>query len=164
MDEDAPTTTFSILLRAHGGEPMPGARCRVIVNDTVVNEDAPYADGEGRIELELGHEPVTARVEWAPGDTPLRPFYPYRKTYFVDLREDSREEAARRRLHNLGYSNYYDMTENIKDYQRNNGYRRATGLLDHIEDELIAYHDQGVEPEPAPPDADEDGADEGGAT
>lgn len=128
---------------------MPNARCRVFVNDELVNEDNPFADGEGRIRIERRHKPVTARVEWAPHDTPRSPIYPYRKTYYVDLRTDSHVEAARRRLHNLGYSTYPEMRENIKDYQRNHGYRFISGLLEDIEDELTAYHDEGIEPKPA---------------
>jgi len=129
---------------------MGGARCRVIINGRVVNEDTPYADGDGWLRLELTRSPHTARVEWAPANTPIDDLYPYRKSYYADLREDSASEAARRRLHNVGFSYYPSMEMNIKEFQREFGYPRATGRLRDIEADLIAYHDEGVPPSPPP--------------
>lgn len=150
LDEEAPMETFSVLLRSHEGETMPGARCRVLVHDRVVNEDTPNADGEGRLTVEIPRTPLFARVEWAPADTPKGPIYPYRRRYYVDVKEQPRVEAARRRLHNLGFSTQEAMRENVKAYQRHYGFPDINGFVDEIEDELTAHHDDGVVPSPPP--------------
>ena len=146
---------FSVLLRDHNGEIMQGARCRLFIDGRLVNDDKPYADGDGRLRLELGHTPTMVRIEWAPSDTPIEPVYPYRKAYFADLREDSPREAARRRLHNLGFGHYGTLSENIKEFQREHGYPYVNGRLEDVEDDLTRYHDEGVlpSPPPRPPDS-----------
>ncbi len=145
-EPDVETCTFSVQLRDHQGDIMPGARVRVFVNGRLVNDDHPYAQADSWLHLELARGTVTARVEWAPSHLPRDPIYPYVKTYYSDLREDYREEAARRRLHNVGFSHQPTLRENIKEYQREYGNGYVTGVLDHIEDELIAFHDFGIEP------------------
>lgn len=149
-DEPVEKAPFSVLLRDHNGEVMPGARCRIIVNGRVVNDDKPYAGGDGRIEIEIARRPRMARVEWAPADTPLAPHYPYRKRYYVDLAETSAEEAARRRLANLGFDHYRTLRANIMEFQRELGYPEATGDLEDIELDLCRYHDEGTVPSPPP--------------
>lgn len=148
---------FTILLRDHEGAAMGGARCRVFVNGRLVNGDSPYADGEGRVSFELSRPAATARVEWAPPNTPIDPLYPYRKRYFVDLLPAQPTEAARRRLHNLGFGLFRSLSENVKEFQRAHGYPSVNGLLEEIEDDLQAYHDEGVEPSPPPQPAQDEG-------
>lgn len=150
LHEDEPLESFSVLLRSHEGKVMAGARCRVLVHDRVVNEDTPNADGDGRITVEIPRAPTFARVEWAPADTPKEPIYPYRRRYYVDVKEQPRVEAARRRLHNLGFSSQENMRENVKAYQRHYGFPYINGFLDDIEDDLTAHHDDGVVPSPPP--------------
>jgi len=142
------TFEFSFKLRDHFGEPMPGARCRVLVGGRVVNENQPYADGDAMMHVDMLRTVPTVLVEWAPAHTPRRDIYPYRKSFFVDLDHPRREERARRRLHNLGFSHRPDLGGNIAAYQRQYGYPRITGELDHIEAELIAFHDHHVPPPP----------------
>jgi len=127
-----------------------------------VNENKPYADGDGRLRLDLRHRPTTVRLEWAPSNTPVEPVYPYRKAYFADLREDAPREAARRRLHNLGFGHYRTLSENIKEFQREHGYPYVNGRLDDIEDDLIRYHDDGVVPSPPPKPPDDHAPQSGG--
>jgi len=103
------------------------------------------------IHVSLDRAASTVRVEWAPPQTPLAPIYPYRKSYFVDVDHPQREERARRRLHNLGFSSRKDLRGNVAEYQRQYGYPRITGELDDIERELIAFHDHHIEPPPKAP-------------
>lgn len=159
VDVKTEPKTFSVLLRDHTGRAMAGARCRVFVGGRLANEETPYADGEGRLTVDLSSAPTRARVEWAPQDTPLLPIYPYRKSYFVELREHDHREAARRRLHNLGFGHWSTLDANVRDFQRDNGYPSVNGRLDEIEEDLRRYHDDGVPP--TPPASEADGDEEG---
>ena len=125
---------------------MAGARCRLLVHDVEVNRASPYADGEGKIEVKLSREVETVFAEWAPADTPLEPEYPYRRQYYVDLALDDRDEAARRRLSNLGFSMWPSLHENIVEFQIHYDYPEPHGNLDDIEADLARYHDEGQVP------------------
>jgi hypothetical protein len=136
---------FSVLLCDERSAHMPGARCRVLANGILLNEGSPNADGGGRIALEASRLPAQVLVEWAPADTPSQPELPFRKLYYVDLAPGDRQEAARRRLHNLGYSARESLEENITDFQ--DAYHLgAGGRLDDVEATLVAFHDQGRVP------------------
>jgi hypothetical protein len=135
---------LSVMLCAHDGERMPGARCRVLVHGKVVNEDTPHADGEGWITVALAHAPQTVLLEWAPPDTPADPIYPYRRYYFVDTRADD-DEGLRRRLHNLGYTKHRSVAENVATFQRDYGLP-TSGRIADIETELVTFHDEGRVP------------------
>ncbi|MBI4951305.1 MAG: N-acetylmuramoyl-L-alanine amidase [Myxococcales bacterium] len=138
----------TIALYDHEGVRMPGARCRVFRNGVLLNADCPNADGDGELHLRLPRGTTLLWVEWAPATTPRSPKYPYRRQYFVD-RDVSREEAARRRLHHIGFSARRDLSENIVDFQLAY-HREPTGRLDDVEALLVSYHDQGTLP-PLPP-------------
>jgi hypothetical protein len=135
---------LSVMLCAHDGERMPGARCRVLVHGKVVNEDTPNADGEGWLTVALAHAPQTVLLEWAPPDTPADPIYPYRRYYFVDTRADD-DEGLRRRLHNLGYTKHRSVAENVATFQRDYGLP-TSGRIADIETELVMFHDEGRVP------------------
>jgi hypothetical protein len=136
---------FSVMLCEADGRRMRGARCRVVINGMLANEDDPYADGEGWITVVTDHAPASVLVEWAPPDTPKRAPYPYRHRYYVDLREDDADEAARRRLHNLGFSVMPSLRHNVEDFQGQYG-RPITGEVADIEDDLRVYHDEAMVP------------------
>lgn len=137
---------FAVMLCTHEGERMKHARCRVWVNGLIVNDDL-RANHEGWMSVFLQHDVETAFVEWAPTDTPIGHPYPYRKLYYVALREHlSADEAARRRLHNLGFSAHATMRENIEDFQIEYGYENVSGDLADIEEDLCEYHDEAVPP------------------
>lgn len=146
VDATAEPVSFSVVLCNGTGERMGGARCRLLVHDVEVNRSAPYADGEGKVEVKLPREVETVFAEWAPADTPLEPEYPYRRQYYVDLALDDRDEAARRRLSNLGFSMWPSLHENIVEFQIRYDYPEPHGHLDDIEDDLVRYHDQGQLP------------------
>jgi N-acetylmuramoyl-L-alanine amidase len=137
---------FSVLLVDEHGASMPGARCRVHCNGVIVNEDEPYANGDGWITAVVAHAPESVLVEWAPLEMPDEPRYPFQKRYFVDLREDDPDEASRRRLHNLGFSDFFTMEENVCDFQEEYGYD-VTGKLDDIRGDLEDFHDDPCLPE-----------------
>lgn len=137
---------FSIMLCDRDGVRMRGARCRVVVNGILANPDEPFADAEGWITVAVPHEPKSVAVEWASPDTPLDAGLPHRRRYYVDLREEDREEAARRRLHNLGFSVLPTLHENTQDFQREYGYEERDGEIDTIWADLCAYHDEAMVP------------------
>jgi hypothetical protein len=142
---DEEQRSFSIMLLAHDGARMPGARCRVLHRGRVLNQDQPNADGSGWITARLPHVPATVLLEWAPASTPRIPGYPYRARYYVDLGKPG-EEAGQRRLHNLGYSASRSLRENVERFQRDYGHEPVTGELADIEAELVLYHDHGCPP------------------
>lgn len=144
-DAEGELHSFSVMLLAHDGARMPGGRCRILHRGRVLNKDQPNADGEGWITAKLPHLPATVTVEWAPASTPKIPGYPYRARYYVDLGEE-REEAGRRRLHNLGYSALRSLRDNVERFQRDYGYEPVTGELPDIEADLTRYHDDGCPP------------------
>ena len=145
-DDTGEKYELSVMLFSPEGVRMKGARCRVLHHGHVINDDQPYADGSGWVTAVAQHRPKTVLVEWAPADTPRGRPYPFRKWFYVDLDQAPRE-AARRRLHNLGYSRHGALSENVKEFQRHYGYERITGDFKDIEADLIEYHDEGCVPE-----------------
>lgn len=137
---------FAIMLCKPTGERMAGARCRVVVNGILANEDHPNADGSGWMRVKLPHAPESVEVEWAPEDTPMRPDLPYRRRYFVDLQQTDPNEAARRRLHNLGFSWFDSLKENIEDFQVEYKQPKITGDVEDVDATLRAYHDAAMLP------------------
>ena len=137
---------FSVLLVDMSGRSMGGARCRFQIDGIVVNEDEPYANDDGWITVVVDHAPETVLVEWAPPDMPAAPCYPFRARYYVELRNDDPDEAARRRLHNLGFSAGFDLRENVREFQRTYGYV-VSGEVDDIRADLAAFHDDPCLPE-----------------
>lgn len=145
-DLEADDLEFSIMLCDESGKSMPGARVRIIQQDRVLNEDDPNADSDGWITALVKRSPETVLLEWAPADTPQEPRYPYRCEYYVELAEDDREEAARRRLSNLGFSLAFDLEGNVRRFQDEFNYEE-TGVLSDIEADLISFHDEATVPE-----------------
>ena len=145
-DLEAEDLEFSIMLCNESGESMPGARVRVIQQDRVLNEDDPNADSDGWITTLVKRSPETVLLEWAPADTPKEPRYPYRCEYCVELAENDREEAARRRLSNLGFSLAFDLEGNVRHFQDEFNYEN-TGVLADIEPDLKSFHDEATVPE-----------------
>lgn len=137
---------FSVMLCEPDGKRMPGARCRVVINGMLANEDDPNADGDGWITVTAHHAPTSVLVEWAPKDTPKRSPYPHRRRYYVDLREDDDDERARRRLHNLGFSVQPTLRENVEDFQLEYEHEKLTGEARDIWDDLRKYHDEAMVP------------------
>lgn len=141
----AETYEFSVMLCAPDGERMPGARCRILANGKLANTDMPYADGEGWVTAVVTRVPETVLVEWAPAELPDSPRLPYRRRYYVNLREDSERESTRRRLHNLGFSYFPTLRENIKDFQCEYG-EVITGEIADVAEKLRLYHDAAMVP------------------
>lgn len=141
----AETYEFSVMLCAPDGERLPGARCRIVASGKLANMDMPYADGEGWVTAIVSRVPETVLVEWAPADMPDNPRLPFRRRYYVNLREDNERESTRRRLHNLGFSYFRTLRENIKDFQCEYD-MQITGEIVDIAAQLRAYHDAAMVP------------------
>ena len=62
---------------------------------------------------------------------------------FVDVRSGEREEVARRKLSNLGYSLGATLADNIKAFQIDASLD-PTGNLDDAEDEINRRHDRAL--------------------
>jgi len=120
---------FSIMLFERDCARMPGARCRVWINGRIVNGDQPYADEQGWVTVVVPYDVTEAFVEWAPPDMPLRSPYPYRKRIHVAIDERNPDEAAARRLSNIGYDNHLGLSENMEEFRADFGYQSA-GAVD----------------------------------
>ncbi len=160
---EAKRVSHTLHLFDHRIERLEGARCRVVENGRMINTDQPYADSTGVIVVQVLPSTKVLLIEWAPADVPVTPRYPFRKRYFVDLgkRQGDRVE---RRLHNIGYSAYGSLNENIEDYQAAYGPPGAptTGRPEHVETKLSGHHDRG---ELTPPSGTTRGADlDGGSS
>jgi hypothetical protein len=136
---------FSVMLLSPEGERMPGAICRMRYQGRVINEPQPRADGAGWVTAKIPRVPSTVLIEWAPEDAPRTPGYPFRRRHYVELSE-TKHEAGRRRMHNLGHSVKHSLADNIRSFQRAYGYEEVTGTLSDIEDDLVVFHDQGRAP------------------
>lgn len=136
---------IAIVLLSPTGERMKNARCRVLYQGRVMNEEQPSADADGVVHVSLPYAPVTLIVEWAPPDAPKTPGYPYRCLYYAELGEGD-TEAGRRRLHNLGYVRHVGLRENVKAFQREYGYQDVSGKLADIKEDLRVFHDEGRPP------------------
>ena len=93
--------------------------------------------------------PGTVRIRWnklparkgAPATA--RPVFEYEMDVFVDVRQGEREEVARRKLSNLGYSLGTTLADNIKAFQVDASLD-PTGKLDDAEDEINRRHDRAL--------------------
>lgn len=137
---------FSVMLCHHNGERMSFARCRVVIDGILANPEDPHADGQGWITVAVAHEPKTVLIEWATPETPQSSSFPFRRRYYVDLADHDRDEAARRRLHNLGFLYFRTLHDNVADFQGEYGYPVVNGQLDDIENDLRAFHDDAMLP------------------
>jgi N-acetyl-anhydromuramyl-L-alanine amidase AmpD len=152
---------LTLLLTDDHARSIPGARCRVLYQGRVLNPDQPNADAEGWLSVAVTHPVHLVTLEWAPPDTPVVPRYPFRMHHYVDLGEDDDRAAARRRLHNLGFSEHALLSENIKEFQRAFGYAPITGNLEDIRSDLLLFHDKGwIPPIENRPASDEESGDE----
>ena len=145
-EDEAEPFKFSVMLCAPDGTRMKGARCRVVANGILANPDRPNADGSGWISVEIKHAPETVWVEWAPANTPIRPDLPYRRRYYVDLREDDFDEATRRRLYNLGFAHLDTLRQNVEDFQCEYDHPVITGEPADIYPQLRLFHDAALLP------------------
>ncbi|NUP05232.1 MAG: hypothetical protein HOW73_04130 [Polyangiaceae bacterium] len=137
---------YSLLLLDELGEPMPGARCRVILGGCDIHEDA-WADGVGWVTFTFKHVPKTVWVEWAPKTLPREPIYPFRRRVHIHLPEsEDQTEAARRRLGNLGFSQGPTLEDDVAAFQSCFEYERITADIEDIADDLEVYHDQARAP------------------
>jgi len=125
------------------GERMPGGRCRVHVGGRVINDDEPFADPFGWVTVVVPRGTDLVFVEWAPSHTPLEAPFPYQKWHYAKPLVEDEKEAARRRLHNLGFSSQPTLRENIQDFQFVYGHAALSGELEHIEPELQEFHERG---------------------
>jgi hypothetical protein len=96
--EEGEPRELTILLLDELGRAIPRARCRVLYQDRVLNEDQPNANDEGWLSVTVTRRVRVVTLEWAPPDTPLGRRFPFRKRYFVDLKEheDDHRSLARR--------------------------------------------------------------------
>lgn len=123
---------------------MAGAVC--LVESPDLEGDALLkADGEGRVRLTFRRDPGSIVLSWAPGTLPSEYPFPYRKVFFVDLREQDPDEAAARRLHNLGFSSKGSLADNVAEFERSFGHT-LTAELDEARPALELHHEGTADP------------------
>ena len=130
---------LEIVLRDYELQRMGGAVCYV-ESPALIGDPIVVADGEGAIKLTCWYEPKTIVLNWAPPGLPKGPPWPYRKVYYVDLREGDEAESTARRLHNLGFSDKPSLEENIAEFQRSYGYTMS-GEVPHAKGPLVKHHE-----------------------
>ncbi|MCA9618976.1 MAG: hypothetical protein KC731_08140 [Myxococcales bacterium] len=95
---------------------MPNARCRVIENGKVINWMQAYADPTGAVDVAILPSTDSLWIEWAPHGVPIEPRYPFRKLYHVNMGK-AYSDRVQRRLHNIGFSAFGVMEENVQDFR-----------------------------------------------
>jgi peptidoglycan hydrolase-like protein with peptidoglycan-binding domain len=89
--------------------------------------------------------PTSIRIRWSKLDADsvsTRPRgFEYEMDVFVDFRDGAREERARRKLNNLGYSLAPTLEENVSAFQKDFGLP-TTGRLDDAYQEITRRHDR----------------------
>ena len=133
---------LSIVVLAHTGKRMDGARVRVHHRGLIINDDMKNAGADGRVVVKLNHMPTSLFVEWAPAHMPLEAPYPYRARYFANLGEGD-NKVARRRLANLGFWTGRTLEDNVAAFQEHYGHVEITRNVDDIALQLAAFHDTG---------------------
>jgi hypothetical protein len=128
-------------------------------NSASVQIQESKADAHGWIVAQDLVVPEQITIEWgyAREDTSQPSELVYKRSLYLDLKDDDEEEAAQRRLSNLGYAVSKILKDNIMAYQRAHGYFQ-TGELQDIKAELWRDHDS-ANPQPLPP-AEPQGPDE----
>ena len=128
---------IDIVLRDFELGRMGGAVCYV-ESPALIGDPIVQADGDGKITLTFSREPQSIILNWAPAGLPKGPPWPYRKLYYVDLRDG--DLAMGRRLHNLGFSDRTNREENIAEFQRSYGHTMSGDPAD-AHDQLLAHHE-----------------------
>ncbi len=147
---DVEPLELAVMLCDENGTRMPGARCRVLLGDRVINEDQPNADGNGWLSTSVPRPVASGVLEWAPASTPIEERYPYRVRYQVLLGTEA-NRAAEHRLANLGFVGGASLRDHVEAVQRQYGLSPVTGELRDIARELRAFHDEARLP-PVPAD------------
>jgi N-acetyl-anhydromuramyl-L-alanine amidase AmpD len=130
------------------GHRMSRARCRVLENGKLLNQDDGKASLEGALTVDVLPTTKSLRLQWAPENTPKAKRYPYEKLYHLDVGQSVRD-GVERRLDNLGYCAESTLETNICAFER--AYHLdVTGDAQRVEPTLIAFHDAGLLP-PVPP-------------
>jgi N-acetyl-anhydromuramyl-L-alanine amidase AmpD len=133
-----------IVLFDENAERMPNARCRIRLGRRAINDDMPHADGSGTVVVRVPKHASQLLVEWAPERMPQEPLYPFRCRYFTNMNVEA-EEATRRSLHNLGFSMFDSLEENVVEYLRS--YKRTPSpQWERVAHEMIPFHDGGMLP------------------
>jgi hypothetical protein len=127
------------------GKRLGGAVCRVRHGPYVLNDDL-CADDAGWVTVRIDHRLTYVVLEWAPREVPRAEGYPYRTHHWVAL-TDERDEAALRRLHNLGFDTRAGLHDGVCAFQIRYGHYPVTGDLDDIAEDLRTFHDEGRAPE-----------------
>jgi N-acetylmuramoyl-L-alanine amidase len=141
--EEGEPLELTVLLCDERARSIPHARCRVLYQGRVLNEDQPNADAEGWLSVIVRAPVRMVTLEWAPPDIPLVPRYPFRKHYHVEIEEEHGRLSLRRRLHNLGFSTRGRLEDNVKEFQRAFDHEEITGDVEDIRHDLIRFHDEG---------------------
>jgi hypothetical protein len=126
--------------------PIPFAPYRVISDG---RHTTGMADGTGWALVRTTDVSPSATVDW--GFPPTEPDLPPELVYHADVHlliEGAKEEVGRKKLENLGFRLGNTLEVKVRAFQRAYGLVES-GLLDDIEPQLAAYHDQ-AEPDPLP--------------
>jgi outer membrane protein OmpA-like peptidoglycan-associated protein len=136
--------TIALRLLDSDKEAVGGAHYRIELQLDEVLEGV--ADDEGR----LRHEDVLApgRIEVKWGSDEERARYggqlPHAIDLYLELPADDPSEAARRRLHNLGYVPHIDLRHATRHFQQDHGLPDSGELDAATEAKLAAVHEGGL--------------------
>jgi outer membrane protein OmpA-like peptidoglycan-associated protein/peptidoglycan hydrolase-like protein with peptidoglycan-binding domain len=137
--------TLRIHLFDRSGQPIPEAPFTVTAPGVSLDG---VATKEGVAIVHNIPVPATVHVKWSRPAKGLKPASgPYELDVFIELDEDDKNEAAKRRLSNLGYDVVSDPTlaRAITQFQNDLG-AKPTGKLDDVETELRSRHDRADPP------------------
>jgi outer membrane protein OmpA-like peptidoglycan-associated protein len=124
------------------GEPLVGAPYELKAGSV---QRAAKTDANGLLHEEQIPRATSCILRWAlpprPGDpSPAPPTYDFEREILLDFEGRERDEAARYRLHNLGYDSP-DLNESVHDFQQDFGLARADWFDEKTWNELRRLHD-----------------------
>jgi hypothetical protein len=148
-DGDTHTLRFRLF------DPFTTAMTEVPYRITVGDQTVEDTTDDGWVEIETEEVPEKAAVEWGEADDPGS--YRYSREVYLQFEDVDDDEATKRRLHNLGYDEEGDETQNLDAFREHYG-------VDSGEDSmLVAWFEDpeqiqergeplegGDEPEPPP--------------
>jgi hypothetical protein len=113
-------------------------RFRLFDSFTAAMSDVPYrvkvgdqtkedTTSDGWVEVETEEVPEKATVEWGAADEPGA--YRYTREVYLQFEDLDDDEARKRRLHNLGYDEDGDATENLDAFREHYGVQSDEGSL-----------------------------------
>jgi uncharacterized Zn-binding protein involved in type VI secretion len=134
-------TKVRIRLFDRSDTPMPRAQYLLKIGGETYEGQA---DGAGWVEVEVDgrHMPEQCHIDW--GERGESGAFPFSLDVYLETQGANRDEAMRRRLHNLGYPKTDTLEENLTLFRTKYGLK-TTGRGENVDERILNEHDEQFE-------------------